>query len=51
MWITEIVTALAEVRNNMSDPGLPVRSVDALAGVVEFVNGVQYSLVTKQRIR
>ena len=52
MYFEQMIEKLNEVKKNMSCPtSLPVRSVDALSEVVEFVNGVQYSLRTGQRIR
>ena len=50
MCIEQMIEKLNEVKKNMSDPTLPVRSIDALNETVEYVNGVQYSLRTGQRI-
>lgn len=51
MYTSEIINGLTKILQNMSNPNLPVRSVDALGEVVEFVNGVQYSLRTGERIK
>ena len=51
MYIEKIATARTVIRSNMSDPTLPVKSVDALGGVVQFVNGIEYSLTTFQRVK
>ena len=50
MFVSEIYKGLISILGNMTDPTLPVRHIDALGGVVEFVNGVQYSLSTGERI-
>ena len=51
MFTSEVIKGLMEVLSNMSNPNLPVKSIDALVGEVQFVNGVVYSLTTGQRIK
>ena len=51
MYFEQMIEKLNEIEKNMDCPTLPVRSVDTLSEVIEFVNGVQYSLRTGQRIR
>ena len=51
MYIENIATALTAIRANMDNPTLPVKSVDALGGTVQFMNGVEYSLTTFQRVK
>lgn len=50
MYTSEIITGLTKILHNMSNPNLPVRSVDAMRAEVEFVNGIKYSLTTGERI-
>ena len=50
MSISEIYKGLVSILGNMDSPSLPVRSIDAMTGTVEFTNGIQYSLVTGERI-
>ena len=51
MSVSEIINGMVNVLQSMDNPNLIVRSVNATAGVVEFVNGVQYDLHTGQRIK
>lgn len=51
MRVSEIWTALVKVLQNMSNPNLEVAFVDASKELVEFTNGVQYSLRSYERIK
>ena len=51
MYISEIYKGLISILGNMSNPSLPVRSIDAMTGTVEFINGIQYNLTTGERIK
>ena len=51
MRVSQIYSALIKVLQNMSNPNLEVAFVDASKEVVEFTNGVQYSLRSYERIK
>jgi hypothetical protein len=51
MFISDIYSGLCKVLSNMSSPSLPVRSIDALTGRVTFVNGVEYDLISGERVK